>query len=144
MRTVARLILAAFFLLLTAALAAAAIYMPEPFFSFYTDFSRDILNFLSGITAPFPFALWQVLLALIVLLVLYFLFRDLAKKRGFFCWVAGVLLLFSVLLFGFVGLWGLNHFGPSVADRVGLSVTGYTKEQLTNATRYMADRKSVV
>ena len=139
MRTVGRLILSAVFLLLTAALAAVANYMPDVFFAFYTDFSRDILSFLSGITAPFPFAVWEVLLALIVLLALYFLVRNLAQKRGFFCWLAGVILLVSVLVFGFVGLWGLNHFGPTVAQRVGLEVAGgYTKDQLIDTVEYMA------
>lgn len=139
MRTVGRLILSAVFLLLTAALAAVAVYMPELFFAFYTDFSRDVLAFLSGITAPFPFAVWEVLLALIVLLALYFLVRNLAQKRGFFCWVAGVVLLASVLVFLFVGLWGLNHFGPPVADRIGLEVAGgFSKDQLIDTVEYMA------
>ena len=140
MRTIGRLILSAVFLLLTAVLAAVANYMPELFFSFYTDFSRDTLAFLSGITAPFPFAVWEVLLALIVLLALYFLVRNLAQKRGFFCWLSGVILLVSVLVFGFVGLWGLNHFSVPVADRVGLEVTGYTKDQLIGTVEYMADQ----
>ena len=140
MRTIGRLILSAVFLLLSAALAAVAIYMPEFFFSFYTDFSKNTLAFLSGVTAPFPFAVWEVLLALIVLLALYFLVRNLAQKKGFFCWLAGVILLVSILVFGFVGLWGLNHFAPPVADRVGLQVTGYTRDQLIATTKYMADQ----
>jgi len=139
MRTIGRLILSAVFLLLTAAMAAVANYMPEVFFAFYTDFSKDILAFLSGITAPFPFAVWEVLLALVVLLALYFLVRNLAQKRGFFCWLAGVILLVSVLVFLFVGLWGLNHFGPTVAQRMGLEVAdGYTKDQLIDTVEYMA------
>ena len=141
MRTVGRLILSAVFLLLTAALAAVANYMPELFFAFYTDFSRDALAFLSGITAPFPFAVWEVLLALIVLLALYFLVRNLAQRKGFFCWLAGVILLVSVMVFLFVGLWGLNHFAPPVAQRVGLEVAeGYSKEQLIATTKYMAEQ----
>lgn len=140
MRTIGRLILSAVVLLLTAALAAVAYYMPDIFFAFYTGFSRDTLAFLSGITGPFPFAVWEVLLVLIVLLALYFLAKNLSKKRGFFCWVAGVILLVSVMAFLFVGLWGLNHFAPPVADRVGLEVTGYTKEQLADTVQYMADQ----
>lgn len=143
MRTIGRLILSAVFLLLTAALAAVAIYMPDLFFAFYTDFSRDTLAFLAGITAPFPFAVWEVLLALIVLLALYFLVRNLSQRKGFFCWVAGVILLLAIMVFLFVGLWGLNHFAAPVADRVGLEVTGYTKDQLIETTAYMADQASV-
>ncbi len=138
MRTISRLILSAVFLVLTAALAAVANYMPELFFSFYTDFSKDTLAFLAGITGPFPFAVWQVGLVLIVLLALYFLVRNLAQKRGFFSWLAGIVLLVSMLVFLFVGLWGLNHFGPALSDRVGLQVTGYTKDQLIDTAEYMA------
>lgn len=140
MRTIGRLILSVV-LLLTAALAAVAIYMPDFFFSFYTDFSKNTLSFLSGITGSFPFAVWQVALVLLVLLAVYFLVRCLAQKKGFFCWLAGVVLLVSVLVFLFVGLWGLNHFAPSVADRVGLTAEGgFTKEQLTATVRYMAEQ----
>lgn len=141
MRTIGRLILSAVFLLLTAALAAVAYYMPEVFFSFYTGFSRDTLAFLSGITGPFPFAVWEVLLVLIVLLVLYCLVQNLARKKGFFCWVAGVVLLVSVMVFLFVGLWGVNHFAPPVAERIGLQTAdGYTKEELIDTVQYMADQ----
>jgi len=144
MRTVGRLILTAVFLLLTAILAAIANYMPDLFFAYYTDFSRDALAFLSGITAPFPFAVWEVLLALLVLLALYFLVRNLAQRKGFFCWLSGVALLLSILLFAFVGLWGLNHFAPPVAEQVDLQVAGgYTKEQLKETVQYMADQAGI-
>mgnify|MGYP002771367955 CR=1 FL=1 len=137
MRTIGRLILSAVFVLLTAALAAAAIYMPEVFFSYYTGFSKDILAFLSGVTGPFPFAVWEVLLVLIVLLAVYFLARSLGRHRGVICWLAGVVLLVSVLVFSFVGLWGLNHFAPSIAQRTGLEVTAYSKDQLVRTANYM-------
>jgi len=136
MRTVSRLLLCAVIVLLTAALAAAAIYVPEVFFEFYTDASKGILNFLSGVTAPFPFAVWEVLLALIVLLALYFL----ARNRKFVSWLAGVALLVCGIAFGFVALWGLNHFAPPISERVGLEVTQYSREQLISATKYMAEQ----
>ncbi len=140
MRTIGRLILSAVFLVLTGLCVAAAVYMPALFFSFYTGFSQDILAFLSGITGPFPFPVWQVVLVLIVLLVLYTLVRVFAQKRSFLCWLSGVALLICVLVFAFVALWGLNHYGPPVADRVGLSVEAYSKDQLKAAAQYMADQ----
>lgn len=138
MRFVGRLILSAVILLLTAAVGAAACYLPNLFFAFYTDFSRNAAEFLAGISGPFPFALWQVLLVLLVLLLLYGLVRTFVKKRGLLCWLAGVVVTASVLVFLFVGLWGVNHFAPPVAQRVGLTVTEYSKEQLLSTTRYMA------
>lgn len=137
MRTIGRLILTAVFAVLTIALVSAAAYVPA-FFDFYTGFSRDAADFLGRITGSFPFAVWEVLALLLILLLLYTLVRTFRQKRGFLCWLSGVALLASVLVFLFVGLWGLNHYGPSVAERVGLEVTGYTNAQLTETTAYMA------
>lgn len=142
MRLIGRLILAAVILFLTAAVGAAAYYLPSLFFAFYTDFSRDAAKFLAGISDPFPFALWQVLLVLLVLLLLYGLVRSLVKKRGLLSWLGGVVVTVSVLVFLFVGLWGVNHFAPSIAQRVGLTVTEYSKDQLLSTTRYMAQQAS--
>ena len=137
MRTVSRLILSAVFLVLTGLLAAVAIYLPEVFFSFYPGFSKGILTAMANVTGVFPFALWEIGLVLIVLLAVYFLI----KNRRFLSWLAGVALLASVLVFLFVGLWGLNHFDhTTIADRVGLEVTAYSADQLKSATRYMADQ----
>lgn len=136
MRAASRLILSAVMLILTGLLAAAAIYIPELFFSFYTDFSRSVLNTLSGFTGAFPFAVWEIGLVLIVLLAFYVLF----KRKKFFTWLSGVVLLVCVMIFLFTGLWGLNHFGPSVADRMGLTVTEYSKDQLIATASYMAEQ----
>ena len=141
MRTIGRLILAAVFLLLTAAMVAAAVYVPG-FFAFYTPLSQSALAFLAGITAPFPFAVWQVLLVLLVLLVLYGLVRTFSRKRGLLCWLAGVIALLSLMLLVFTGLWGLNHWAPSVPERLGLQVREYSTEELRQTTLYLADQAS--
>lgn len=137
MRTVPRLILSAVILIITGLLAAVAMYLPEFFFGFYTDFSKTVLTAMANVTGVFPFALWEIGLVLIVLLALYFLF----KNRKFFSWLCGIVLLVSILVFLFVGLWGLNHFNPvTVADHVGLEVTEYSRDQLKATTQYMAAR----
>ena len=135
MRAVSRLILSAVILIITGLLAAVAVYLPEFFFSFYSGFSKTVLTAMANVTGVFPFALWEIGLVLIVLLALYFLF----KNRKFFSWLCGIVLLVSILVFLFVGLWGLNHFNPTtVADHVGLEVTEYSKDQLKATTQYMA------
>ena len=135
MRAVTRLILSAVILILTGLLAAVAMYLPEFFFSFYSGFSKTVLTAMANVTGVFPFALWEIGLVLIVLLALYFLF----KNRKFFSWLCGIVLLVSILVFLFVGLWGLNHFNPvTVADHVGLEVTEYSRDQLKATTQYMA------
>lgn len=139
MRTISRLILSAVILVLAGLLAAVAIYLPEPFFAFYRDFSRDVLGAMASVTGAFPFAVWEVGAVLLVLLALYFLFRHRRPLR----WLSGVVLLASCMVFLFVALWGLNHFDPlSVADHVGLDVTEYSRQQLQDTAQYMADQAS--
>ena len=137
MRAVTRLILSAVILIFTGLLAAVAMYLPDLFFPFYTNLSRTVLTAVSGITGVFPFALWEIGLVLIVLLALFFLF----KNKKFFTWLTGVILLASVMVFLFTALWGLNHFDPvTVADRVDLNVSVYSKEQLRDTAQYMANQ----
>ena len=137
MLAVTRLILSAVILIVTGLLAAVANYMPELFFSFYSGFSKKALTAMADVTGHFPFALWEIGLVLLVLIALF----CLLKNRKFFTWLCGIVLLVSVLVFLFVGLWGLNHFSPvTVADQVGLNVTEYSKEQLAATTRYMAQQ----
>lgn len=139
MRSISRLILSAVFLLLSVLLAAAALYLPNIVFPYYTDLSKSVLQFLGTFTAPFPFALWEWLLVLAVLLALYFLFHN--KKP--IQWLCGVVLLVSVLIFLFTALWGLNHFAPSVAEQFDLTVEETSKEQLKATAQYMADQASL-
>ena len=138
MRTISRLILSAVFALLTVILAAVAIYLPDVFFPAYTDLSRSVLSFLASVTGAFPFAGWEILLVLRVLVVLFFLFHNKKPVQ----WLTGVLLLVVVLVFSFTALWGLNHFAPPLADRVGLEVRDSSKEELQATAQYMADQAS--
>lgn len=70
--------------------------------------------------------------------VFYTLIRVFTKRRSLLRWLAGVLLGVSAGLFAFVGLWGLNHFGPSVGQTLGLDVREYSKQELIAATAYYA------
>lgn len=143
MRVIGRLILSSVFLLLTAALVAAAVYVPG-FFLFYTPFSQSVLAFLAGVTGSFPFAVWQVVLLLGILLGLYTLIRTFSKKRGFFRWVSGLIAMLSLMLLVFTALWGLNHWAPPVTDRLGLEVRQYTADELQQTTRYLAEQASAL
>ena len=136
MRAVTRLILTAVILLLTGLLAAVAMYLPDFFFSFYTDFSRNVLTAISKVTGFFPFALWEVLLVLVVLIALYLLFRN----GKFLTWLTGVMLFAGILVFLFTGLWGLNHFGPTIDQRLDMTVTPYSKDQVKAAAVYFGSQ----
>ena len=132
MKTLGRLILSAIFLVLTGVMAAVAHSAPELVFAFYPDFSRRILSALASVTAAVPFCVWEILLLLAVLWLVYTLVNV------FCAWLSGVVLALSVFAFAFVGIWGLNHFGPTVAQALSLPVREYSAAELAEATRYYA------
>ena len=138
MRTIGRLLLSAIFLVLTALLVLAAKYAPALVFSFYPELSRKALGVISAVTSAVPLAVWELLAGLAILWLLYTFVRIFTQHRSFLCWLAGIVLGVCVGLFVFVALWGLNHFGPSVGEQLGLSVREYTKQELQKATEYYA------
>ena len=143
MKTIGRLILSAIFLVLTGLLAAVAHSAPEQFFSFYPELSRKVLSAVSSVTAVVPFCVWEVLLLLAVLWLVYTLVNVFRRHgRGFFAWLSGIVLALSVFAFAFVGVWGLNHFGPTVAESLSLPVREYSAAELAEATRYYAAEAS--
>ena len=138
MRTIGRLLLSAIFLVLTALLVLVAKYAPALVFSFYPELSRKALGVISAVTSAVPLAVWELLAGLAILWLLYTFVRIFTQHRSFLCWLAGIVLGVCVGLFVFVALWGLNHFGPSVGEQLGLSVREYTKQELQKATEYYA------
>ena len=144
MRTIGRLLLSAIFLVLTVLLVLAAKYAPALVFSFYPEFSRKLLSAISSVTRAIPLAVWELLAGLAVLWLLYTFVRIFTQRRSFLCWLAGIVLSVCVGLFLFVALWGLNHFGPTVGEQLGLSVREYTKQELTDATRYYAAQENAL
>ena len=136
MKTISRAILSAILLVLTGLLVAAAKAMPEVVFSFYPQFSNRVLTFLSTVTSPFPFAVWEVLALLLVLWAIYTLVRCFRRHQGIVCWLSGVLLGVSAGLLAFVAIWGLGHFGPTIGERLGLETRAYTIQELYDAAVY--------
>ena len=141
MRTIGRVILSAIFVVLTGLMAAAAKYLPDMFFSFYSKFSQGILSKIGAITGVFPFAVWEVLALVLILWAIYTFVRCF-RRLGVLRWLSGLLLGFSIGLFLFVGLWGLNHFGPTIDARLGLELRQYTAQELEQATSYYAAKAS--
>ena len=144
MKTIGRLILSAIFLVLTGVMAAVANSAPELVFSFYPAFSRKALSLISSVTSAVPFCVWEILLLLAVLWMVYTLVRVIRDRRGFFAWLSGIVLALSVFAFAFVGVWGLNHFGPTVAESLDLDVREYSAQELAAATRYYAAQASAL
>ena len=142
MKAIGRAILSAILLVLTALMAAFAHFAPELVFRYYPDWSRKMLAAISSVTTRLPIALWEILLVLLVLWALYTLIRVFSAKKSLLRWLSGLLLGASAGLLLFVGLWGLNHFGPGVGEELGLSVREYSKEELIAAARYYGAQAS--
>lgn len=134
-KSTARLITSGIFVLLTAALIALATLLPDFFFSFYPALSRKLISVLAAATAPFPFAVWELLAAALVVWLLVSLVLAIRRKRVV-RWLTGVLLGICLGVFLFVGLWGLNHFGPGIDEKLGLTVRDSSAEELREATEY--------
>ena len=137
LKTIGRVILAAVLLAVSVLLMLLAKSAPDAIFGFYTQFSRAALEVIGRVTGWVPFALWEALLALLILWALYTLVRSFEKKR-FLRWLAGLFLGVSALAFAFVALWGLNHYDAGVGEKLGLSVREYSVQELTDATAFYA------
>ncbi len=142
MRTIARVILSAIFLGITALLVVVAKAVPDVFFGYYHQFSQGILTALSAITSIVPFALWEILLGLLILWAVYTLIMNL-RKMQILRWLSGVLVIVSGGVLCFVAFWGLGHFGPSTTQQMGLSAEQYTVEQLQEAAIYYAQQANL-
>ena len=114
---------------------ALAHWANDWFFSFYPAFSRLLQRPLAAVTAIASFPIWELAIPVLALLFIVTLIRALQNKR-FARWCAGVLMLLCIAGSAFVNLWGLNHFGPSIDEKLGLTVEKHTVEQLAEATAY--------
>lgn len=137
LKPVRRLITAGSLLVLTAIIFLLAKYLPQFWFSFYPDASKAALAGIGAVTGLVPFCLWEILLLGIVIWgIVSFVLAI--KNKHVLSWLTGVLELAALLVFLFVALWGLNHFGPKVSEKLSLDVREYSVEELESATRYYA------
>lgn len=143
-KAIARAIASAILLVLTGVMIACAVYAPDFVFSFYPAFSRRAVAAISAVTGVFPFPVFEVLLVLAVLWAVYTLVRMIVRRHGLLRWLSGLVLGVSIGVFTFVGLWGLNHFGPTLGEKLGLDVREYTVAELTEAAGYFRDRAAAL
>ena len=140
-KPVRHLIGAAILAVLTAAAIGLARFMPDFWFSFYTDFSRTAMRWLGAAFGWVPFPIWELLLALLIAALIAGLIYAIRKARvlGFLTAALELIVLLTAL---FVGLWGLNGFAPTIGEQTGLEVKAYTTDQLKAAAAWYADQAS--
>jgi hypothetical protein len=141
LKPIRSLIGAAVLAALTAAAVGLARFLPAFWFSFYTDFSRGAMRVLGAAFGWIPFPIWEVLLVLLLVGVIAGLICAIRRKRvlGF---LAGLLETAVLLAALFMGLWGLNHFAPTIGEQTGLEVREYSTDQLRAAAAWYADQAS--
>lgn len=122
-------------------LMSAARLFPPLFPLFYTEFSRNVNRTLASVCAVLPFPVWEILLAALLVWQLVSLIRSFAKKT-FLDWLCRLPLIVTTLALVFVAIWGLNFFGPGVAEATELEVGQYTQTQLKQALDYYAQQAS--
>ena len=126
---------------LTAAAVGLARFLPKLWFSFYTDFSRKAMGALGAAFGWVPFPIWEALLVLIVVALIAGLIYA-VKEKKLLGWLTGVLAGAALLVFLFMGLWGLNHFAPTIGEQTGLEVKEYSVDQLKAAAAWYTDMAS--
>ena len=136
MKVLFRLIAAAVLLVLTAAVVLTAKYAPELFSLWYPGFSQGILGAIGSVTEEVPLPLWEIGVAVLAVLFVWLLVRSFKKKR-FWRWVSGLVLLASFLLFSFVTFWGAGHLLPTMSERI-VTLRDSTASELYEATAYYA------
>ena len=144
LKAIGRAIASAILLVLTGVMVACAVYAPGFVFSFYPALSRRAVAAIAAVTGVFPFPVFEVLIVLAVLWAVYTLVRVIVQKHGLVRWLSGLLLAVSIGIFLFVGLWGLNHFGPTLGEKLGLEVREYSVEELKEAAYYYKDRAAAL
>ena len=143
LKFVGRLILAAVFYVLTGLLMAVAAAVPNALFAFYESFDRSVLDAIASVTGEIPFCVWEAALLVLILVLVYSLVQAIRRVR-ILSWIAGVLVLTGVLAFSFTALWGINHFGAGIGEKLDLSVREYSVEELKEATGYYCRQVSLL
>lgn len=134
MKVVGRVILTAVLLLVTGLLMSAASSAPELMFAFYPKISEQALGAIAKVTGLLPFALWEWLAAIVLLLAVYYLIRKFRPLA----WLTGLLSVCAAGVLVFTVLWGLHYFAPPVEQKLGLTREEYSVETLKEVTVFMA------
>ncbi len=118
---------------------------PSFFFPAYRMFSKKWIAFLSSLSSMFPFAVWDILMVLCVIVLIVTLISSF-RKHSFLKWLSNVFLIASISVFIVVCGWMLNHYAPELSEELDLEVGEYSTDQLYEACDHylrMASEHSV-
>lgn len=111
----------------------------------FAPFSRAVSKGLAAIFSVFPFSFAEfAIIALVVagVVAILFLIRHMLEKgrlRFLLRWISWVLVLASSVFALFIFAWGLNYYGQSFAEVIGLETFKPTRQQLYETADYYLD-----
>ena len=132
----ARLIATVLMLAACPALMFVFSHWPDVFFPAYRSFSKGLLGVLALISSVVPFAVWDILILLLIVATLVRLVQCLRGRYSFLSWLASLGVVLSAGCLLFVGGWALNHYAPPLANDLGLEIEGGTVDELYEVTAY--------
>ncbi len=130
--------LSAFFILASVLLMQAASALGPGFFEAYTPICLGIFRMLNSAFSFCRYSLWELLLAAVVLVYLYYLIRCIRTRCGFLKWLSAALAMFCLCIFVFTSFWGVCHTDARLSEKLGLDCGLYTRQQLFDAVVYYA------
>ena len=137
---------------LVAAIIAAITWGINQLGSIYSDLvdmvypylTRTIQTFLAEWSGSVDFCVWQVAVAVLVLLALVSIVLMIVLRWNPFQWLGWVLTVVASLYFLHTCIYGLNYHAGPLADDVRLTVTDYTVKELEDATLYYRDQANAL
>jgi hypothetical protein len=122
---------------------------PQTIERYYSNgFYRFICQVFHPVFNLFPFSVGDVFYIVLILLIIYYfirLIRLLFKKqfRQAGVLMLGVIVTTQSIILAFYVLWGLNYFRPSAAERLKLTDTDYSTQQLASVAAMLIDSANV-
>ena len=106
------------------------------FFPLYRRLSQKWIGFLSAVFSITDLAVWDILLAVIIVGFIGLTVKTIINKKPFMQWLSCVVVTLSVLMAVAVNGWMLNHYAPPLSSELSLKVEQYSTDQLYDACEY--------
>lgn len=126
-------------LLFTVLIYLLAKLMPQWMFPWYQSLSRRCLTVWSHITDLVPFSLLEWGGLGLIWLAAGWSIKVISRRRGLFRLLRTALLIFSVIIFLFVALWGADQFAPTFTSTTAYTRTEFTAREAAQAAEYFLD-----
>ena len=105
---------------------------------------RTLQSFLADWTGTVDFCLWQVLAAVLFVLLLTSVVLMIVMKWNPIRWFGWVLACGSVIFLLHTAVFGLNYYAGDLSDDLRMEVSRYTMDELTEATAYYRDKANTL